>query len=329
MSRRAYGSGRVYVRTDSAGRETYYGSWWSNGRRVNRRLGAKRVRGTSEGMTATQAEAELRRLMRQAKPSSAPRERLTVAEVAQRYVENAQRRGRKPSTCANIESEVRVHIAPFFRDKSIDAIRHEDVTDFIAALEGKGLAPKTIRNIVASLSAISNFACSPRRRWAHSNPCSGAELPAVPSTTEIRFLTLVQVDSLIASLPAGPFIEVHARRLRHAEVAPLGTRRAARDVGCDGARTTARAVEMESSRRPRVRSPGHRGRPLEGEHQSADARRAQSGGPGRTAPLPRPAAHVRYSRGGGRCADADAAGVDGARRPHHHSDLRRLQPRRA
>jgi integrase len=207
-SRRSYGSGRVYVRADSAGRETYYGTWWSNGRRVNRKLGHKRVRGGRDGLTAAQAEAELRRLMGQVKPSAAVQERLTVIEVARRYVENAQRRGRKPSTCANIESEVRVHIAPFFRAKPIDTITYEDVTDFIAALEHKGLAPKTIRNVIASLSAICNFASSPRRRWAHSNPCSGAELPAVPPTTEIRFLTLEQVDLLIASLPASPFIEL-------------------------------------------------------------------------------------------------------------------------
>jgi hypothetical protein len=69
-SRRSYGSGRVYVRTDSAGRETYYGSWWMNGRRVNRRLGAKRVRGSREGLTAARAEAELRRLIREVAPSA-------------------------------------------------------------------------------------------------------------------------------------------------------------------------------------------------------------------------------------------------------------------
>jgi len=47
-ARRAYGSGRVYVRKGSAGQETFYGSWWTNGRRVNRRLGVKRARGSRE-----------------------------------------------------------------------------------------------------------------------------------------------------------------------------------------------------------------------------------------------------------------------------------------
>lgn len=206
--RRSYGSGRVYVRRDSAGRETFYGTWWANGRRVNRRLGVKRPRGSREGLTGAQAEAELRRLMGEAKPSVAQGEQLTLQEVARRYVSHAERRGRKPSTCANIEGDTRVHIAPFFRGKAIDAIRYEDVVDLIAALEGKGLAPKTIRNVIGSLSAICNFARAPQRRWASSNPCEGVELPAVPATTEIRFLTLEQVDALIEHLPHGPFIEI-------------------------------------------------------------------------------------------------------------------------
>jgi integrase len=97
---------------------------------------------------------------------------------------------------------------PFFREKSIDAIQQVDVTDLVTVLEGKGLAPKTIRNVIASLSALCNFARSPQRRWASSNPCEGVELPAVPPTTEVRFLSLEQVDALVEHLPQSPFIEI-------------------------------------------------------------------------------------------------------------------------
>jgi hypothetical protein len=96
-ARRSYGSGRVYVRSDSADRETYYGSWWSNGRRVNRKLGPKRARGSREGLTATQAEAELRRLMRDVQ-SASPTDRLDVSEVSQRYLTHLKALGRKRST---------------------------------------------------------------------------------------------------------------------------------------------------------------------------------------------------------------------------------------
>jgi hypothetical protein len=81
--RRSYGSGRVYVRRDSAGRETFYGTWWANGRWVNRRLGVKRPRGSREGLTGAQAEAELRRLMGEAKPSVAQGERPATAYRAE------------------------------------------------------------------------------------------------------------------------------------------------------------------------------------------------------------------------------------------------------
>ena len=85
-----------------------------------------------------------------------------------------------------------MHLAPFFEDRAVDAISREDVADLVAALERKELAPKTIRNIIGTLSALMNFAR--RRRWASSNPCDGAELPAIPDATEIRFLTLAQVE---------------------------------------------------------------------------------------------------------------------------------------
>ena len=60
MGKRSYGSGQLFVRADGNGRETYYGSWRVGGRRVKRRLGPKRRAGTSDGLTRTQAEAELR-----------------------------------------------------------------------------------------------------------------------------------------------------------------------------------------------------------------------------------------------------------------------------
>jgi hypothetical protein len=62
-SRRLYGSGRLYVRTDGNGRETWYGSWYTGNRRVNRSLGAKRPRGGRKGLTQAMAEAEMRRIM--------------------------------------------------------------------------------------------------------------------------------------------------------------------------------------------------------------------------------------------------------------------------
>lgn len=117
MAKRSYGSGSLYVRQDAAGRESWYGHWRQDGRQVKRRIGPKRAAGSREGLTRTQAERELQRRIEttQVKPRVTG-DRKTVGEVASTYIAHAERRGRKRSTCANIESEVRVHLEPVLVD---------------------------------------------------------------------------------------------------------------------------------------------------------------------------------------------------------------------
>jgi len=202
-NRRSNGTGRLFVRADRNGDQTYYGSWYAGGRRVKRRIGLKRARGSHTGLTQSQAEAELRRLISETKVRAPAGERITVEDVSRRYVTYAERRGRKLSTRINIESETRTHLAPFFTGRSLDAITREDVLDLLGVLEGKRLAPKTIHNVIGTLSTLFTFAQAPQRRWATANPCKGIELPAIPETTEIRFLTLEEVRALVANVPVG------------------------------------------------------------------------------------------------------------------------------
>jgi hypothetical protein len=110
VARRSYGSGSIVVRRDRNGRETFYGRWWADGRRVKRRLGVKREAGSGEGLTVAQAEAELRRRMAQEGTQGPLTARLTVVEVGERYIGEARRKGRKSSTVANLDSELRIHI---------------------------------------------------------------------------------------------------------------------------------------------------------------------------------------------------------------------------
>ena len=58
------------------------------------------------------------------------------------------------------------------------------------------------------MSALFTFACAPRRRWARSNPCVGADLPAVEDAGEIRFLTIAELDLLVAHARKGIFQEI-------------------------------------------------------------------------------------------------------------------------
>jgi integrase len=201
-NRRSYGTGSLYA---SENAQMWVGHWRSNGRQVKRTVGPIRQPGSRDGLTRTQAEAKLRELIADTQIVPRVGERLDVDQVARRYRLHAQRKGRKRSTVQNIESEVRVHLVPYFGDRAIDGITPEDVIDLVLVLEEKDLAPKTIRNIVATLSALFNFAMAPRRRWATANPCVGVELPAVPGSEEIRFLTLDEIDALVEHARPGEF----------------------------------------------------------------------------------------------------------------------------
>jgi ribosomal protein L19E len=128
------------IRTDSRGRQSYYGRWRIEGHHAQRRLGPVRAPGTRTGLTRAAAEAELRRQVEATTVVRSAGDRLTVAEAASEYIVEARRRGRKRSTLANIESETRVHLTPFLGAKSMQAVTRQDVRDLIAALERKGLA---------------------------------------------------------------------------------------------------------------------------------------------------------------------------------------------
>ena len=175
-ARRSYGSGRVYVRTDSAGRETFYGSWWTDGRRMNRRLGIKRARGSREGLTAAQAEAELRRLTGEVAPNAAQGDRLDVAEIGRRYRKHLEALGRKRSTLAAVEMVLRVWIEPHLGGRALESVQSEDVEDMMRAMSADGVGAKSIRNYIGTLSALYRYAMHPRRRWATSNPCDMIDL---------------------------------------------------------------------------------------------------------------------------------------------------------
>jgi hypothetical protein len=94
-ARRSYGTGSLYVRVDGAGRETWYGHCRTNGRQIKKRIGPKRSEGARDGLTRRQAEAELRRLIAETPAAKPTSERLTLAEVADRYLRHLGTKGRK------------------------------------------------------------------------------------------------------------------------------------------------------------------------------------------------------------------------------------------
>jgi integrase len=85
----------------------------------------------------------------------------------------------------------------------MQSITRQDIADLIAALERKGLAPKTIRNIIATVSAVYRFALHPDRRWAVVNPTESVSLPTPTTSTEIHYLTAAEIRKLLGHVPAG------------------------------------------------------------------------------------------------------------------------------
>jgi hypothetical protein len=106
-----------------SGKLSWYGKWRHNGTQVKRRIGAKRTEGSREGLTRTQAEAELRRLIGEVKPIPAAHgEVLTIAELGRRYLLDLERRAARRTTRAAVETALRSHLEPFFGERAIQRV---------------------------------------------------------------------------------------------------------------------------------------------------------------------------------------------------------------
>jgi integrase len=112
--------------------------------------------------------------------SRVPRDKMTVAELVRKWKENylavQQQLGRlKPSTMRSYQSNLDGHIAPFFGAMPLAEVRLASVQEFIKALLGKGLSPKTIGNVIVILKEMFKHAV----QWGHldANPVQYVERP--------------------------------------------------------------------------------------------------------------------------------------------------------
>ena len=294
-SRRSYGTGSLYVRADGTGRERGTASGRHGGGGIKRSIGPKRE-GSRDGLTRTQAEAKLRRLIAR-RPSRDPTgERLTLAEVGPPLPRQPQRQGPQAVDARGRGACLASGSCRHFGDRALDAIRGEDVEDLMAEMEGGDAgpaggratkaraAPKTIRNYIGTLSAIYRFAMHPRRRWATANPCDDVDLPDVEGNEDIRFLEPVEVDALADARGRGrlpgdrPGVLPHRRddraAARRADRAALARRRLERDARPRPPELRARRVRhAEVAALDAQRADGRRGRPASSTASSRRRRR--------------------------------------------------------
>jgi integrase len=199
-NRRPRGTGALIVRRDAADRETWYGKWRVDGQQVKRRIGPKRAVGTRDGLTKTQAEAELRRMMAEVGALRARGERVTVAEAGEALIAARRSAGRKRSTIEGYESILGQHVVSFFGSRAVDRIRRPDVEAFAASLERKGLAANSRINTLNLLGAT--FELAVRRGWAVTNPIRGVDRPrGGAADPDIRYLTMEEVEAVLRAVP--------------------------------------------------------------------------------------------------------------------------------
>ncbi len=210
-ARRSYGTGSLYVLKDKAGRGTWYGHWRDGSRQVKRRIGPERPSGTREGLTRTQAEAELRRLIGDTVVDAPVGDRLSLEELGRRYLIHLEQKGRKKATLTGVRSVLDNWLVPHFGDRAVDSIEPEDVRDLMRKMQRGGVGrrsnrpvgPKSIRNYIGTLSALFNFA--ERNGWARRNPVRRVELPGVERNEDIRFLDPDDVTALAAAAIEGEY----------------------------------------------------------------------------------------------------------------------------
>lgn len=202
--RRSYGSGRLFEVADKAGRVSWYGSWWSGGTRVKRKIAVKRTPGKADGLTRAQAEKELRkRIERDVIVATAARR--TLGEAGSAYVDHLEHvMERKRSTIQDYRGHLRRHLVPFFGERPIDKIGPAQVEQYLKRKRSAGLSSKTVQNHLNFLHGVFSFAI--KRGWAQSNPVAYVDRPKKNRSPHqrVRFLQPPELDALIEAAPDDP-----------------------------------------------------------------------------------------------------------------------------
>jgi hypothetical protein len=157
-SRRSYGTGTPYRRTDAHGREWWYGRWHNGTSRPNRKIGPIHTRGGEGGLTRREAEQALRKLIDAEQPKYAGAD-ITVAEAGERLLRHLEAKSLKPTTLGIYDSALRTHLCqPPLGDLQLHAVGTEQVEALLARMRKDGKAPKTVANAFKLLNQISSSA---------------------------------------------------------------------------------------------------------------------------------------------------------------------------
>jgi integrase len=206
-----YGAGSLIRRPGARG-DTWIAKWRDDGRQVQRGLGFVHSKTHPEGLTRAEAEAALAKLrdtvaieLAEAREAEAKRiaeeQRKPLAVVGEALIAAKRAAGRKPSTIEAYSYWLRIHIIDHFGPTPVDQLTREDVRAFSAALERKGLAPKSRANALGTLHSLIEFAID--EGWATGdNPVKRVAKPAAATADpDIHFLDAEETEALLRAVP--------------------------------------------------------------------------------------------------------------------------------
>lgn len=200
--KRSYGTGRLYEKHGA-----YYGRWWtSDGRRLNRRIGAVRTPSLADGLTRVEAERRFRIVQDQEEKRPRPaveHARVTVADAADSLRRQLALQGARKSYLQNCESMQRVHLAGPLARKPLARVTVSDVEALAERMLASGLRPKTVRNVLSFLHSVMEHGLD--RGWVNENPVRRAVRPrrrrAGDAAPDLQFLTVAELEAVIRAIP--------------------------------------------------------------------------------------------------------------------------------
>ncbi len=227
-----YGTGTLIRRAGPKG-DTWIAKWRDGGRQVQRGLGFVHSKSHPDGLTRAEAEAALVKLRghvaveRAAEREAdarrvAEEQRRSLAAVGEALIAAKRAAGRKPSTIEAYSYWLRIHIIDHFGPTPVSEITRDDVRAFAAALERKGLAPKSRANALGTLHSLIEFALD--EGWTTGeNPVKRVPKPAIAATDpDIHFLETEEVEALLRAVPDDPLGRVE--RVMYLTAAMTGMR---------------------------------------------------------------------------------------------------------
>jgi integrase len=151
--------------------------------------------------------------------------RATVDELFEDWILELERKGRSPNTVYNYRKTYRANIAAALGTVEVAKVTTKMLTDLYGAHQRRGLKPRTIYQIHATVSSMFTQAC--RWGWRDTNPAQWAEVPAfdnevpvVPTPAEVMAL-LEEAEASRAPDKARALFVAATTGVRRAELCAL------------------------------------------------------------------------------------------------------------